>query len=65
MVLIDEALTRLQAEDPDSAHIVALKFFGGSTNQEVAASLGVTERMIEGDWAFARAWLFRVIRQEL
>ena len=65
VLLIDEALERLQAEDPDTARVVVLKFFGGLTNQEVATSLGVTERTVERDWAFARAWLFRAIRKEL
>jgi len=64
VLLIDDALARLQAEDPDTARVVVLKFFGGLTNQEVATSLGVTERTVERDWAFARAWLFRAIQTE-
>jgi RNA polymerase sigma factor (TIGR02999 family) len=65
ILLIDEALTRLQAEDPDKAKIVMLKFFGGLTNQEVANSLQVTERTVERQWAFAKAWLFRSIQTDL
>jgi RNA polymerase sigma factor (TIGR02999 family) len=64
VLLINEALERLQAEDPDTARVVVLKFFGGLTHQEVATSLGVTERTVERDWAFAKAWLFRAIRTE-
>jgi RNA polymerase sigma factor (TIGR02999 family) len=62
MLLIDEALERLQAEDPEKAQVVVLKFFGGRTNQEVAETLGVTERTVERHWAYAKAWLFQSIR---
>ena len=64
VLLIDEALERLQVEDPEKARIVVLKFFGGLTDREVAEHLGVTERTIERHWAYARAWLLRSIREE-
>lgn len=65
ILLIDEALAQLQQEDPEKAKIVVLKFFGGLTNQEVAQTLGVTERTVERQWAFAKAWMFRCIKTEL
>lgn len=65
ILLIDEALEKLQTEDSEKARIVVLKFFGGLTNQEVAQSLGVTERTIERQWAFAKAWMFRSIQTQL
>jgi RNA polymerase sigma factor (TIGR02999 family) len=65
LLLIDEALERFEKEDPERAQLVLLKFFGGLTNQEVAARLGVTERTVERNWAFARARLFCMIRKEL
>jgi RNA polymerase sigma factor (TIGR02999 family) len=65
VLLIDEALERLQAEDPEKCRVVVMKFFGGLTNQEVAESLNVTERTVERHWAFAKAWLFSVIRRDL
>jgi FixJ family two-component response regulator len=40
-----------------------MKFFGGLTNQEVAESLGITERTVERHWAYAKAWLFSDLRQ--
>jgi len=64
MLLIDEALERLQADDPEKAQVVILKFFGGRTNQEVAETLGVAERTVERHWAYAKAWLFRSIRAQ-
>lgn len=62
ILLIDEAIEKLAIEDPERAKVVVLKFFGGFTNEEVAASLGVTARTVERHWAFAKAWLFRSIR---
>ena len=64
MLLIDEALERLQADDPEKAQVVILKFFGGRTNQEVAETLGVAERTVVRHWAYAKAWLFRSIRAQ-
>ena len=64
ILLMDEALERLEAEDPEKVRIVVLKFFGGLTNQDVAKSLGVTERTIERQWAYAKAWLFQNIRAQ-
>jgi RNA polymerase sigma factor (TIGR02999 family) len=62
VLLIDDAVDRLQAVDPEKARVVVLKFFGGRTNHEVAECLGVTERTVERHWAYARAWLFQCIR---
>lgn len=65
ILIINEALEKLQAEDPEKARIVIMKYFGGLTNQEVADSLGVTERTIERRWAFAKAWLFDNIQAQM
>lgn len=65
IILIDDALRLLEAEDPDSARIITLKFFGGLTNREVADMEGVTERTIERQWAFARTRIFEMIRHEM
>lgn len=64
ILLIDEALMRLNTADPELARIVTLKFFGGLTNAEVAETLGVTERTIYNKWTFAKAWLLKNIREE-
>ena len=64
ILLVDEALEHFKLVDPEKEKIVVMKFFGVLTNQEVAESLGVTERTVERQWAYAKAWLFREIRKE-
>ena len=64
ILLINEALEKLQTEDPERARVVVMKFFGGLTNQEVAEALGVTERTIERQWAFAKAWMYNAIKSQ-
>jgi RNA polymerase sigma factor (TIGR02999 family) len=65
ILLIDEALQKLQKECPEKARIVVLKFFGGLTDRETAEELGVTERTVERHWAYAKAWLMREIQEEM
>jgi RNA polymerase sigma factor (TIGR02999 family) len=64
VLLVDEMMTRLEQVDPESVRVITLKFFGGLTNKEIAAMDGVAERTVERYWAFARARLLRMIREE-
>ena len=61
LLLIHEALEEFERDHPNQAKVVVLKFFGGLTDREVAAELGVTERTVERHWAYARAWLVEEI----
>ena len=63
ILMIDEALNRLEEQDPESARITTLKFFGGFTNREIARIDGVTERTVERQWAYAKASLFELIAE--
>ena len=64
ILLVNQALARLEAEDPESAQLVILKFFGGFTNQEVATMLGLSDRTLERHWAYAKGCLYRLIKDE-
>lgn len=57
LLALDESLGRLQAQDPEAAQVVELKFFVGLTTEETAELLGVAPRTVERLWEFARAWL--------
>lgn len=54
---LDEAMLRLEDVDAQAAHVVRMKFYTGLSDVGVAAALGVSERTVRRDWAFARAWL--------
>ncbi|MGE3513403.1 MAG: ECF-type sigma factor, partial [Vicinamibacterales bacterium] len=56
---LDEALTRLEAIDPEQARIVELRYFIGLTVEEAAGALGMSPATLKRRWALARAWLFR------
>jgi RNA polymerase sigma factor (TIGR02999 family) len=58
LLALDEALTRLAAEEPAKAELVKLRFFAGMSTPEAAAALGVSLATAERWWSFARTWLF-------
>ena len=64
LLRIDESLKKLEQQDPECARVVILKFFGGLTNREAAESLGVTERTVERQWAYAKSTLLTMIRSQ-
>ena len=61
MVLLDEALTRLQALQPRAAEVVVHRWFAGLTAEESATLLGVSAKTVQREWLAARAWLRKEI----
>jgi RNA polymerase sigma factor (TIGR02999 family) len=57
LIALDEALSRLAAEDPVAARVVELRHFAGLGHEAVAVALGVTVYVARQKWTFARAWL--------
>ena len=62
VLLVDEALERLEKEDPETAQIVKLRFFGGLNNDEIAKITGINGRTVRRQWDYAKAWLFKRIQ---
>jgi RNA polymerase sigma factor (TIGR02999 family) len=54
---LDAALTAFEAEEPEKAALVRLRFFGGLPEAEAAACLGLSRATASRHWAYARAWL--------
>ena len=63
LLALDEALNRLSVEDPRAAEVIKLCFFVGLTQAEAAKHLGLSLSTVERSWTYARAWLFREIRE--
>jgi RNA polymerase sigma factor (TIGR02999 family) len=57
LLALDEALTRLAAEDPGAARVVELRHFAGLSIEDAAATLGLSRATAYRHWTYARAWL--------
>jgi RNA polymerase sigma factor (TIGR02999 family) len=62
LLLVNEALEKLEKSDPDAAQLVKLRFFAGMSNAEAGQAMGISERTAKRYWTFARAWLFLELR---
>jgi RNA polymerase sigma factor (TIGR02999 family) len=54
---VQEALERLAKEHPRQAEVARLRYFAGSTENEIAEVLKLSADTIRNDWRFAKAWL--------
>ncbi len=54
---LEEALQRLEREDPRAARVVELHWFAGIGAEEIATMLGLARRTVDRDWRYARAFL--------
>ena len=57
ILIINEALKRLEVIDEQQAKIVEMRFFGGMNNQEIYENLDISERTVGREWQSARLWL--------
>ena len=64
LIALDDALERLNAENPRYSRVVECRFFAGLTLEETADVLDVSLATVKRDWTFCRAWLNRELRQQ-
>lgn len=62
LLALDEALVKLEKVNARQAKVVELRYFAGLSVEEIAHVLDIAPRSVKRDWAVARAWLFREIR---
>jgi RNA polymerase sigma factor (TIGR02999 family) len=62
LLAIDDALTQLAGHDERAARVVELHYFGGLTYDEIAEALGISAATVDRDLRFAKAWLYRELK---
>jgi len=63
ILLVHEAMEELAAADERLARVVEMRYFGGLSEAEAAAVLGVNERTVQRDWQKARLFLATVLKK--
>lgn len=63
LLILDDALERLEAADPRLCRVVECRHFGGLSVEETATALGISPATVKRDWQAARAFL-RVVLDE-
>jgi RNA polymerase sigma factor (sigma-70 family) len=64
LLAVNDALDELEADKPETAQLVKLRFFGGLTLAEAARALDMSERTAKRRWAYARAWIYDKMKSE-
>jgi len=64
LAAIDEAIERLADECPECASVVKMRFFAGLSIEATAAALSISASTAKRHWAYARAWIFDVLRPD-
>ena len=57
LLALDEALAKLEANDPVKAQLVKLRYFAGLSEEDAARALGVSRATVQRHWRYAKAWL--------
>ena len=62
MLAVDEAIEKLGKRDQDLAELVRLRFYTGLGIEDIAKLRSCSTRTVVRDWAYAKAWLHRVLK---
>jgi RNA polymerase sigma factor (TIGR02999 family) len=64
LLALDEALAKLEAEDPVKAQLVKLRYFAGLSEEEAAQALGISRTTAHRHWRYARVWLLNELGED-
>ena len=59
LLAVEDALVRLEQDDPSLARVVECRFHGGLTIEDSAVALEISPATVKRRWALAQAWLYR------
>lgn len=59
LLMLNNALERLEQHDRRQAEVVTLRYFAGLTIEQTAQAMGLSSGTVKNEWTFARAWLRR------
>jgi DNA-directed RNA polymerase specialized sigma24 family protein len=63
IIALDDAFKRLEAENPEAAQLVRLRFYCGLSMADTAEAMQIPRRTLDRRWEYARAWLMRAMEE--
>ena len=63
LLMLNDAITKLESQNATAAAVVKLRFFTGLTVDQVAQALGIPLRTTQRHWTYARTWLHRALEE--
>ncbi len=64
LLLVNDALKKLENENDRQARIVECRFFGGMSVEETAVALDISPATVKRSWNVARTWLYNQLKPE-
>lgn len=62
IVALEDALSRLEVDEPDVFQVVRMRFYVGLSGDRTAEVLGISARSVDRRWSYARAWLLKELQ---
>ncbi len=62
LLLVNDALKKLENENDRQARIVECRFFGGMSVEETAVALDISPATVKRSWNVARTWLYNNLK---
>ena len=62
IVALDKLIERLEAEEPQTAEVLKLRYYAGLSVADTAVATGLSERTVKREWRYARAWMIQAMQ---